>query len=665
MSNYCRIFVIWAVLCSVACGGIPAFSQEDSTEYLRPKRIKRQTLSLFESVKLALEHDPNIKLQEETVQYEEGSLMVEKGKFDTRLVVDLEAGFTQTELTKSQIKQENERRENLRETIRESEYQIKNAKTIDAYLQDVLVHNQSESILDYVSQEGPTLRPQDIQDLEIEQGEFDNQNNFFIERYKFNSDPDTKLQIEIDRQELIQQERGVLSDEIQTSLQKKAKAEELLRILGDTPDTRQETNVDLDISLKKLTRSGIELTTGVEIEENGWQYRNKKQESPPEYNSKFKFDILVPLGKGRGKKSTQAAEKAAEIRHESSKLTLRHTVSNTIQSVIIAYWDLLSSQESLELYQQSAEAQKKILELSQAMVDADELPKAELLRIKARELFARSDVSNAQKKVDEARINLSNTIGLQVFQIKDAPLALKPFPVMPDKKTIEQLKPSFYNIVAEKQRNDYQAAKRSIESALAYLGAAKVDLAPQADFGMTFFYSGKEEDSVVGKGLEGALFRDLTGPSVTGRFDLDWPFANRSSKGDYLKKQAAWNKSIIILTDLRRKIKTRIVELIESIKDTVAQWNENIDAVKLYQQTMENEIEKYRIGNATLIDVIFTEQELTDALQQLIAIKAQYAKYVGMLRFETASLYTIDDEENIVKAGDLVTIPHFQKELTN
>ena len=635
-------------------------AQEGSQRDLEPIEITDGSLSLLNAISLTLDQDPNIKLQRETTFYDQGKLQSESGRFDTRLILNAEGKWTQTELSPDVRKRERERREDLRDDILDRGRAYKMMVAEDSYLESQSEDiNFSGSIMDFVPEEGPALTPSDERDMERTQLQLDDRNSFYKDWMELDTaDAD---EIENSRQESIALDKDELNDETIENNKLKAESEKELLKLGGVPKTEEETSVSFDLSTKKSLRSGVVLSSGIVITENGSQYRHKEQEDSPLYTSQVKFDILVPLGKGRGKNSTGAAEKAARIDYESSLLTLQHTTSKSVYSTILAYWELVAAQNRLIFYRKSAELQKEILELSNALVDADELPRIELARIKANVADAMAVVADAERTLDQARLNLAKTIGLKVDNINHAPLASDPFPEPPELSVVNTLEPVNFLNSAMARRQDCKAAAKHVKSAGVLVRAAEVDLAPQADVGLTVSYSGLEQDANIGDGLDGVLFKDFTGPSFSGRFMLDWPLANNQAQGNLTKARASWRKGVIVADDLKRTIKSDVVNALESLKETVFQLTKNAEAARFYKTTMDAEKEKYQAGSATLIDTITTEEQLTDSLQNLVTAQSNYASYLADLRFETATLLNYDDEgSGEVNKHDLRSIPYIK-----
>jgi outer membrane protein TolC len=75
-----------------------------------------------------------------------------------------------------------------------------------------------------------------------------------------------------------------------------------------------------------------------------------------------------------------------------------------------------------------------------------------------------------------------------------------------------------------------------------------------------------------------------------------------------------------------------------------------------FEKALETEREKLKLGNSTLINVIETEQNLTNALLQVISARQQYAVAVAQLRFDTGTLVP-HASRSVFSREDFVTLP--------
>ena len=81
-------------------------------------------------------------------------------------------------------------------------------------------------------------------------------------------------------------------------------------------------------------------------------------------------------------------------------------------------------------------------------------------------------------------------------------------------------------------------------------------------------------------------------------------------------------------------------------------------AVTALEQTGTAEVDRFRAGEVTVIDVLVTEAQQTDAQLALVAAEQDLATLIARLRFESGTLVRVDSQlQPHFLRGDLVTIP--------
>ena len=85
--------------------------------------------------------------------------------------------------------------------------------------------------------------------------------------------------------------------------------------------------------------------------------------------------------------------------------------------------------------------------------------------------------------------------------------------------------------------------------------------------------------------------------------------------------------------------------------DEVQQRQASVD---FYRQALGNEVEKFKLGQATAVDLILTEEEQTSALLSLVSAKQRYAVLLARLRYELGVLVNgrIEDGRIIIEQVD-------------
>ena len=224
----------------------------------------------------------------------------------------------------------------------------------------------------------------------------------------------TDEEVEVVDQQHQQRQAEAAEEGLAEALETESDLADKLDRLGDVPDVIQSFNANFNLSLDKQFRSGISISAFYDLTGTGANYKGKKHDVDDggmgvidAYTSTLGFRVLIPLGRGRGVESTGARERAAQIDYEASEAALAHAVSFNAYTTLLAYWDVVAAQENLQVLETSLELNRKILETTRALIDADEIPRSELARTEARVAEVEAGVEAARRRLQTARIALA------------------------------------------------------------------------------------------------------------------------------------------------------------------------------------------------------------------------------------------------------------------
>jgi outer membrane protein TolC len=611
-----------------------------------PPVYREQEISLLDAIRLTLEHNPAIKLQTLDARVQEGVAQEETGQFDATLIGTLAYEFIQEELPHQTKEAEAKRREELREVATELGA---TADYLDSLRTEFIVAREAFELSGAIdSVEFST--PED-------QAQFD----VLVTLYE-NTSPAAQEELKANIVDWLRAREDAATDSRDRTRESELETWEQLEKLGPVPEINQDYMGFVDLKLSKPYRMGAVLSPYAVVYGEGTGYAGK--DKSPElggkgiadfYKTQIGFEIDLPLGRGRGSQSAGAAERAAQSEYAASIALVTHTAATSVRNTALAYWDLVAAQQRLEIYEQSLALHSQLVELTETLIRADELPSTELARARARRGNAQALVDAAERDRSEARVTLATLIGLRVEQLVHAPRAADGFPALPDRETIASLTSEPLLREALHLRRDYEAARYFRESSHVLMRAAEVDVKPQLDLTLNTSYSGLNEDANVGEGIGGTITGKWVGPSARVGLDLLWPLANNQQRGKLVQRTAQDEQNAITTADLERTIKANIVLAVESLRETVQQCLEYSEAVEHYRRSVDSEMERLRLGTATLIDTILTEQRLTDALLALVDSQLAYAQLLAQLRFEAGLLVSEGPDQSFLVGGDALT----------
>ena len=154
----------------------------------------------------------------------------------------------------------------------------------------------------------------------------------------------------------------------------------------------------------------------------------------------------------------------------------------------------------------------------------------------------------------------------------------------------------------------------------------------------TCVHASNLKSSVYFSSLGETVQSRFVGPSQTASVQVEKPYGNNLFAGQLAERRADLAQRGIELTDLTRQVRLNVLAATGSLQDAVEAVRQAEAAVRFYQSTTDAEIQRFQIGEATLIDTVQTQQQQIDALLALVSARQQVAELVAQLRFQTGTL---------------------------
>jgi outer membrane protein TolC len=640
---------ILLLVAGVATAKKRGFATQGLTTY-QPYHHPAAELSLQEAVALAIGHAPTIHLAREQNQFQLGSLHQSTGLFDTSLSFDVGYGLDISHLGPGLLKVEDNKRITW-ETLSDSIQQLADD------LRRLLLETEGMVELP-VCDEGLIIVVDGEYLCTPPAGQLNQVNDALWASLADDLGLDSSAQEIIDANRLEADRRIVLLDQLAAEFRAN------LRALGQIPEFEDVTTISFDLGLTKLFRNGISIRPAIELEAVQIRYRGKPTDIffggngvKDTVNSVVSLRLDIPLGKGRGKVSTGATERAAKFNLDASLETSAHAAASTALATSLAYWDVVAAKQRVDLLYRSVESNEEIYHIGKGLRDAGEMVENDLSQTQAKLAQARAQHIQARQRLLEARLALADAIGLQLASAEEAPLATDDWPDPPGASDLEQLQGPELTEVAYANRNDAAAARFRVESAQVLAGAAKFDLKVKTDLTATLAYRNMYEGgnikdpSGLVKGWAEALFGWAPGPSAAIGLSFNWPFKNNVARGLYAQTRSLEHRAAISKIDLDRVIGANVETLTLTVPQAVKELEDRESAAKYYEELVKSEIEKFKFGLSGVFDVIFTEQEQVSQLLALVAARQNLAILLSQLRFETGTLVStrVEDDQMIVE----------------
>ncbi|MBP7588437.1 MAG: TolC family protein, partial [Thermoanaerobaculia bacterium] len=617
-------------------------------------------IALVEAVRLTLENDPNLLLDAQDVERQRGILQEATGAFDWNLNVDLSYDYRKQRVRDSTLEREKEKRTDLA------------AQRDFTCAEEVRQRAALQNLQRFAGGDPAATLPNDVQ-----------QQVDFLDAIIAAEDNATQRQLLSQaRSNLLTRAIDAASEGVTDLANGCVELNEDVANLGPAPEEEEIASGRFDLSLSKYFRSGITLTPYVtagydhnqfagrrngyfvdRVDENGLpvttEYGTRLRRFVnfggknilDLYRTEIGFDINLPLLRGRGIESAGAQEKAAQIDLLASELILRHGSSTSTLSTALSYWQLFAAQQRVAVLKRSPELQTRIVDLTGQLIEGDVLPRVESARSAASQANARAQLEAARRDLVTARLGLARAMGLDVNGVASSPLAEGPFPTPPTPDQVRALDPAALAAQALDLRADRQATHELVASGKVLAEAARRDLASRLDLALSL------STSAIGEESFGNAVDRWTGPNGSFALAYDKSLGNNGQEGRYAQNEALLRQREISATDLDRRIRIAVVEILRSLEDAAAGLASAEAAAGHFQATIDAEFEKLGLGASTLIDAILTEQQKTSSDLAVIAGQQQVAFLLARLRFETGTMIDWNTGGGRLPPEALVTLP--------
>jgi outer membrane protein TolC len=361
--------------------------------------------------------------------------------------------------------------------------------------------------------------------------------------------------------------------------------------------------------------------------------------------------LIQPLLRGAGTTGAASALHAAKRSRNAAELVRDHTAQAQALDAIQAYFQLAASEQELALQQASQERAQKLVDETRVLVDADQRPRGDLRQLLGNLANRKRGVLEAEDSRRQSLSALRLAMGLDEGDEADA---IEYAPVDPLPRVRARDMPA--GVLMDKalqQRRDVWAADESVAAAKAAEDGADHNTLPQLDLSVSVGYTGALRDDGVGP-FFAAAGRNVPGVDAGGALSLTLPVENSAQQAELGLRSAERRRAEIVRDDLRRNVRSRVLAALDDLQLSSQALVAAREAEAEYEQALHDENDKLRAGLSTVIDVVLTEDALTQAQLSLIRNELVCAISLARLYFELGALPSGDSEAQ-EKLGAMLT----------
>ncbi len=343
----------------------------------------------------------------------------------------------------------------------------------------------------------------------------------------------------------------------------------------------------------------------------------------------------IPVFRGFGMTVNTRQVKIAVNNQKSARDTFRSQLDSLVSSVVLQYWDFVSAGDTMKSTQEATDIAQKFYSDTKGQIDLGTLAPVELPRAAAELAARKQDLSIAFASYKQQEASLKD----QLTRIPDPAIEAAEIVTLdrievPTETDLPPLRDLYARAVAK--RPDMALSKtRDINADLASFGT-KDSLLPN---GIVYFNqtnrgaAGTPQLSsggvpnpyfIGGYGTAlGQIFRDNF-PSRQGGFYVSAPLNNRQAQADYGVEQLQLKQSDVSSQRDKNAILVEISNEMIALRQTRARYAAAANSLKLQQQLLEAERNRFSYGTGTTSAVIIAQRAVVAAQSSLTSSISAY-----------------------------------------
>jgi outer membrane protein TolC len=370
--------------------------------------------------------------------------------------------------------------------------------------------------------------------------------------------------------------------------------------------TENKTGIDAGMSWLSPIGSQVKLTSANNISGH--------------YNPGLSLSIMQPLMRGFGKPIVEASLYNAIDSEKISRLTVEDTLRNTVTSVINAYLDVISAENTLEVDQQSLERSHQTVAQTKLFIKAGHKAGVELITVQADEATSEARIESDKNALDQARYALLTGIGVDPntpihFATIDIQILIQKYHV----PNLEQAKELILANDIQYQVDQITLQGATQRSVLAAEDNTRWELNLEGN-AATGNGSGGGEDAGINSIVNGVNRND----SVT--LNLSIPIDDKPAKVAVSNAKIAVREAKIALQQERWNKETNVINGWNSIYSAKRSLEFAENAERLQKKSYQISSQKYTYGLIDSIELQTVKQQLVTSEQALIVARVNYLK---------------------------------------
>jgi len=358
---------------------------------------------------------------------------------------------------------------------------------------------------------------------------------------------------------------------------------------------------DAEVQQNRLT-GGIrrQFATGTEVELSAQHAGETSNRAPDQEEARLAIALTQPLLQGAGRTVNLASVQRARLDFEISEAELRGYTEAILAEAESAYWRYWLAVETIAITEQALEVAEKQLDDMRQRIAVGQLARNE-------EAVAQAEVARRRQVLIDAQANrVRRTIELQglIAPSQELPSrVLQTPPELPEADPADTLEKRID--VADQARADLQEARLRLEQRRLDTVVSRDGLLPRLDFFAQLAKTGFGPDM-------GNAWSEIGGDgyAVEVGLRLSRSLGDRAETARDDEMRFRQEQAVVAVENLRLKIGRTIRLAANEFERALKQIDASAETRRLQTLTVESEIERFRVGTGTALQVAQAQRDL-------------------------------------------------------
>ena len=352
----------------------------------------------------------------------------------------------------------------------------------------------------------------------------------------------------------------------------------------------------------------------------------------PSYNSTVSFSYTQPLLQGRRIDNQRNALRTQEMQREISDVQLRNQIDNLSAQVRIAYWNLRSQIEQIEIQRRSLSQAEQLLANNRIRVQQGTMVEMELAQAEAQVASAEQALLNAEIQWRTQQLNfqrlLASGAGDPIFDVVINPVDLPAFEPQ-DVDIDAAIRTALQN------RPDLIQQSMQREISLMDLEVTRDNARPNLNLTASYSLQGVGGDVFEREGLGGepqliqpggymdglSSIANFDTPTFNLALNFSYPIGTRASQLNLERARLQLRQTEMALEAQELQVTTEVTNAGMAVTNSFLQLEAARRSREAAERSAEAELTRFNVGASTNFQVVAAQDNLTSIrLSELRAI---------------------------------------------